>query len=88
MQQRREGTSALQKAPALWHWNGAERTHAPPTVEQTPAELQQPLQHAELVEHELPSTRHMPPSRAGWHVVVVLHVSPSQHGIAVMHEAP
>lgn len=65
MQQRRDGASGLQKLPAFWHWYGAETTQAPPLVEQTPALLQQPLQHAELVMHELPSMRHrLPPSRA------------------------
>lgn len=65
MQQRRDGASGLQKLPAFWHWYGAEATHAPPMVEQMPALLQQPLQHAELVVHELPSARHTePPSRA------------------------
>lgn len=89
MQQRREGASALQNEPAFWHWNGAEMTHAPPTVEQTPAALQHPLQQAELVVHELPSARHIPPSRAvGWQVRVLLHARPGQHGIVVMHDAP
>lgn len=89
MQQRREGASGLQNEPALWHWNGAEMTQAPPMVEQMPAEVQHPLQHVELVVHVLPSARHMPPSRAvGWQVRVLLHESPSQHGMAVMHDAP
>lgn len=66
MQQRRVGSSALQKVPAVWHWKGAEILQGPPWFEHTPEVLQQPPQHDALLVHMAFSAMHaVPASRSG-----------------------